>query len=102
MYPQSNSGAKFTTNEPQPHYMNKNVFNFLYKEMGDAKPQLFAVGGVVHVCACLLDAQTVEQVVRRVWLSIRSFYLRDETHEAFAQLSWRALKDVLIERHGRS
>lgn len=72
--------------------MTKNMFIFLYKEMGEAKPQLFAVGGVVHVCACLLDAETeVEQVVRWVRLSIRSFYLRNETHEAFAQLSWRAL-----------
>lgn len=51
-------------NEPQPQYMTKKVFIFLCKEMGEAKPQLFAVGGVVHVCACLLDAQTeVEQVV---------------------------------------
>lgn len=53
--------------------------------------------------ARLLYAETeVEQLVRGVGPSIGSFHLCDETHEAFAQLGWRALEDVVIERHSRS
>lgn len=51
----------------------------------------------VQNAACLLDAEAeVEQAVRGVRLSVRSFHLSDEAAEAVAQLSCGAFKDILL------
>lgn len=51
----------------------------------------------------LLYAETeVEEAVGGVRLSIRPFHLRDETDEAFAQLSLRTLENILVECDSRS
>lgn len=50
------------------------------------------------VCLCVWGAD-VEEVVWGVKPSVRFFDLCGETHEAFARLRRRALKNVLVECH---